>query len=111
MLSDSEVCCGLPVLNAGHKKDVIISNRIYGNSSKRVVIYGWHYKNGTNIQPVYAGHSETYADYSHGIRLVSDACLINDKSYLISEVLKNPKIAALFSDEGVIRKPYYSIAF
>ena len=58
----------LGALVAGHKKDVIISNKIYGNSSRRVVIYGWHYQNGNPIQPVYSGHAETYADYSHGIR-------------------------------------------
>ncbi len=97
----------LGALIAGHKKDLIISNRIYGNSSKRVVIYGWHYQNGTPIQPVYAGHAETYADYSHGIRLVRDSVLINNQVYRISEVLQDPAIASLFSYEGAIRKPFY----
>ncbi len=99
----------LGALVAGHKKDVIISNRIYGNSTKRVVIYGWHYLNGTPIQPVYAGHGESYADYSHGIRLVRDSVLINNQLYRISEVLQNPAIASLFSDEGAIRKPFYPL--
>lgn len=99
----------LGALIAGHKKDIIISNRIYGNSSERVVIYGWHYPNGNPIQPVYAGHSESYTDYSHGTRLVRDSVLINNKLYLISEILTNPKKAYLFSDEGVISKPYYPI--
>jgi len=100
----------LGALVAGHKKDVIISNRIYGNSSNRVVIYGWHYLNGNPIQPVYAGHSETYADYSHGIRLVRDSVLINNQSYRITEVLTDVEMASLFSDEGSIRKPYYPLA-
>lgn len=100
----------LGALVAGHKKDVIISNRIYGNSSNRVVIYGWHYLSGTPIQPVYAGHSETYADYSHGIRLVRDSVLINNQSFRITEVLTDVEMASLFSDEGPIRKPYYPLA-
>ena len=100
----------LGALVAGHKKDVIISNRIYGNSSNRVVIYGWHYLNGSPIQPVYAGHGETYADYSHGIRLVRDSVLINNQSRRITEVLTDVEMASLFSDEGSIRKPYYPLA-
>jgi|GEM_PF-2058318 hypothetical protein len=100
----------LGALVAGHKKDVIISNRIYGNSSKRVVIYGWHFTNGNPIQPVYAGHAEAYADYSHGIRLVRDSVLINNQMYRISEILTNFEKASLFSDEGSIRKPYYPLA-
>ena len=99
----------LGVLVAGHKKDVIISNKIYENSSKPVVIYGWHYQNGTPIQPVYARHSETYADYSHGIRLVQDSALINHKVHLITSVLQDADKSALFSDEGVIDKPFYPL--
>lgn len=97
----------LGALVAGHKKDVIISNSIYGNSSRRVVIYGWHYLIGNPIQPVYAGHGESYADYSHGIRLIQDSVLINNKTHRISEILTDPEIASLFSDEGAISKPYY----
>tara|TARA_R110002096_G_scaffold432976_2_gene650745 strand:+ start:1372 stop:3570 length:2199 start_codon:yes stop_codon:yes gene_type:complete len=99
----------LGALVAGHKKDVIISNRIYGNSSKRVVIYGWHYQNGNPIQPVYAGHAETYADYSHGIRLVRDSVLINNKTHRISKILINSELSSLFSDEGIIQRPYYPL--
>ncbi len=99
----------LGALVAGHKKDVIISNRIYGNSSNRVVIYGWHYQNGTPIQPVYAGHGESYADYSHGIRLVRDSVLINDQTFRITQILGNSVTASLFSDEGIIQRPYYPL--
>jgi hypothetical protein len=52
-------------LVGGDKKDVVISNIIYGNPAPgRVVIYGWHYTSGTPIQPLYCGHEDTYADYS-----------------------------------------------
>ena len=95
-------------LVVGHKKDVIISNRIYTNPApKRVVIYGWHYQNGDPIQPVYAGHHNQYADYSHGIRLVQDSVLVNDRTLTISELLQSTSLSVLFSDEGVIQRPFY----
>jgi len=43
-------------LVGGDKKDVVISNIIYGYPAPgRVVIYGWHYLSGTPIQPLYNG--------------------------------------------------------
>ena len=99
----------LGALVAGHKKDVIISNKIHSNSAKPVVIYGWHYQNGTPIQPVYAGHSDTYADYSHGIRLVQNSVLIHNKVSLITTLLQDVDKSTLFSDEGVIGKPFYTL--
>lgn len=97
-------------LVAGHKKDVIISNRIYRNPSpERVVIYGWHYQNGDPIQPVYAGHDNRYADYSHGIRLGHDSVRVNGETKSLAEILKSSKYAPLFSNEGKITKPFYPV--
>ena len=45
---------------AGHKKDVLEDGSIYG----------WHRADGTPIQPVFYGHKNNYADYSHGIRFI-----------------------------------------
>ena len=56
------------LLVAGHKKDVVIANRL-SNAPGRVAIYGWHRSNGDPIQPLSTVHGEDYADYSHGIRL------------------------------------------
>jgi hypothetical protein len=93
------------VLVAGHKKDVVISSKIYTNFATRVrkpvVIYGWHYPSGRPIQPLYNGHRESYVDYSHGIRLVSDKALVNGQAVSVSNLLTNPATAALLSDEGV----------
>lgn len=101
----------LGTLVAGTKKDVIISNVIYGNAPPgRVVIYGWHYQNGTPIQPRYSGHSETYADYSHGIRMVRDSVIINGEPARITDILQNASLSALFSDEGTIETPFYPLA-
>ena len=95
-------------LVSGNKKDVIISNLIYTSPPPaRVVIYGWHYQNGTNIQPMYAGHIDTYADYSHGIRMVQDQCWVDGVPMLASNVLADPTLYPLLSDEGAITLPFY----
>ena len=98
----------LGTLTAGHKREVVISNRIYNQPPPgRVVIYGWHQLNGTPIQPLYSGHAETYADYSHGIRLVQDSITVNGEPALIRELLQHPDRHTLLSDEGQIPLPYY----
>lgn len=97
-------------LVAGHKKDVIVSNRIYNQPPPgRVVIYGWHNPDGSPIQPVYSGHSETYADYSHGIRAVRDTVLINGEPAGIRDILSHSDLHVLLSDEGPIEFPFYPL--
>ncbi|MBK7632119.1 MAG: T9SS type A sorting domain-containing protein [Ignavibacteriales bacterium] len=119
--NDSVLSIRLPVLSqypfgtlvGGTKKDVIISNNIYqnlhSNVPKPVVIYGWHQLNGVPIQPVYNGHEETYADYSHGIRLVLDSVLVDESPMTFTQLLANSDLSILVSDEGTILKPYYTI--
>ncbi len=94
---------------AGHKKDIIISNKIYSpdRDYERVVIYGWHLSKNNPIQPVYNGHIATYADYSHGVRLISKLAFINGDSIQVDEILKDSDLSALLSSEGPINKPYY----
>lgn len=99
----------LSALTAGHKKDIVISNKIYGQSSNRVVIYGWHQLDGKAIQPLYNKHSNTWADYSHGVRLVQQKVWLNGKKTSLAKVLADPKLNVLLSDEGVILKPFYPI--
>lgn len=98
-------------LIGGTKKDVIISNRIReglkSGVPKPVVIYGWHQLNGVPIQPLYNGHGETYADYSHGIRLVLDSVQLNGAAGSAGEILKNGALSPLLSDEGAIAQPRY----
>src|SRR5439155_4581637 len=100
----------LGALVSGDKKDVIISTKIYTNFSntnitKPVVIYGWHYTSGDPIQPLYNGHEQTYADYSHGIRLVQNAMTVDGNPTTVTNVLTDPNLAALLSDEGTIEGP------
>jgi pimeloyl-ACP methyl ester carboxylesterase len=85
-------------LVAGIKKDVILSNSI-AERPDRVVIYGWHKEDGNPIQPAYSGHIDWYVDYSHGIRLINNQVLIDGYPFLLTEVLKDPVLFKLFSDE------------
>lgn len=94
---------------AGHKKDVVQSMAVLQNEkANRVAIYGWQQPDGKPIQPLYTGHVDWYVDYSHGIRLVYKKMLINNKVYLVNEVLNNPNLAPLICKDslcGAMRYP------
>ncbi len=98
-------------LVGGHKKDVIISNAIVSGvrpaAPKPVVIYGWHQLDGVPIQPLYNGHGETYADYSHGIRLVQDTMMLDGVPVTAASILTDQTLWPLLSDEGQILLPRY----
>src|SRR5207302_1408214 len=91
----------LGLLMGGIKKDIVITNRLREKPA-RVAIYGWHQINGKAIQPLTIVHSESYMDYSHGVRLVKSEALLDGKRMRVEEVLKHPSLCALLSDEGVI---------
>ena len=95
--------CPLGVLISGHKKDVVLTNRL-SEILGRVAIYGWHRLSGIPIQPLTIVHGANYADYSHGIRLISNVVLIDGQPRSIYDVLEDPKLATILSDEGPIRK-------
>jgi len=95
--------CSVDALISGHKKDVVLTNRLAAQGA-RIAIYGWHRLSGIPIQPLSTIHSASYADYSHGIRLVSDIALIDGEPWSIYRILENPWLARLLSDEGPIRK-------
>lgn len=100
----------LGTLVGGTKKDVIIDKKIYSwlksSVPKPVVIYGWHQLNGVPIQPTYNGHGETYADYSHGIRLVQRMAKINGAEISLIDITKDPVYFILVNDTALV-KPYY----
>jgi hypothetical protein len=91
----------LGTLIAGQKKDVVISNRLASHPG-RIAIYGWHKRDGKPIQPLSTVHGENYADYSHGIRLVSDVMYLDGKPASVHDVLQDPELAFLLSDEGPV---------
>jgi hypothetical protein len=96
-------------LTAGDKKDIVISNKIYGEPTPRVVIYGWHKSDGKAIQPLYNKHKNTWADYSHGIRLVQNKVFVDGKPTTLQKVLADPDLCVLLSDEGVIARDFYPV--
>ncbi|MCW5868310.1 MAG: hypothetical protein KIS61_13705, partial [Candidatus Eremiobacteraeota bacterium] len=91
-------------LTAGHQKDLVISNRLTQHPD-RVAIYGWHQQNGKPIQGLSTVHESSYADYSHGVRLVGGTMIVDGQERPVSEVLRDPALAGLISNEGVIRDP------
>ena len=95
--------CPLDTLISGTKKDVVLTNRL-ARAVGKIAIYGWHRFSGAPIQPLTTVHSASYADYSHGIRLVSDIVLIDGEPRSIYDVLEDPRLAKLLSDEGAIPK-------
>jgi hypothetical protein len=90
------------MLVAGQKKDLVISNRLQTNPG-RVAIYGWHREIGKPIQPLTTVHGEHYADYSHGVRLVSAVAFVDGMARSILRVLEDPQLAPAVSTEGPIR--------
>jgi hypothetical protein len=98
----------LDLLTAGHKKDVVIANRVFETPGK-VAIYGWHKPDGKPIQPLYTGHTATWVDYSHGIRLVSRRLTVNGVPKMIDEVLADPKLAPVLSNESIMRATRYPL--
>ncbi len=90
----------------GHKKYVVRSNLIDRNPTK-VVIYGGWYSSGNRVQPLSAVHARSYLDYSHGIRLVRKDMIVDGRSMLVEDVLRDPELAPLISDEGVINGGRY----
>ncbi len=94
--------CKLGELISGHKKDVVMTNRLDGKQG-RVAIYGWHRPSGVPIQPLSTVHGSNYADYSHGIRLISTTALLDGQPCSIWTILEDPALAGLLSDEGAVR--------
>ncbi|MFC2123771.1 hypothetical protein ACFLU5_03080 [Bacteroidota bacterium] len=93
----------LGTLTAGSKKDVVITNKLTGEDiTKKVAIYGWHYPDGTPIQPLYTGHSKDWVDYSHGVRFISNKAVLNDDTITLQSIMKDPVLSILISDEGVV---------
>jgi hypothetical protein len=86
----------------GHKKDVVLTNQLAARP-RQVAIYGWHQSNGTPIQSLTLVHTNTYMDYSHGIALIGKTMVLDGGEVDIAEVLSDPELAPLLSDEGVLK--------
>jgi len=93
----------------GLKKDVVLSNLIIDPSRPgHVTIYGWHQLNGNPIQPLTNIHTNTYVDYSHGIRFLDARVLVDDLSTEVTSILRSSTQYTLLSDEsGPMVQPTY----
>ncbi|MCC0074179.1 MAG: hypothetical protein H6900_12920 [Rhodobacter sp.] len=96
-----QVGARLGQLVAGQKKDLVLTNRLNSNPG-RVAIYGWHRRGGAAIQPLSTVHGAQYADYSHGIRLVSRRAFVNGRAVDLRDLLGDSRLASLVSAEGTI---------
>jgi hypothetical protein len=96
-------------LISGVKKDMVIctSTPLKGRSN-RVAIYGWYRGDGRAIQPLYAGHVDWYADYSHGARFVLSMMRLDGRWTDHVRILSDPLTRPLLSDESgplILRYP------
>src|SRR4029077_6156719 len=66
---------------------------------------------GVPIQPLYTDHRADWADYSHGVRLVSQHVLPNGQHSNLRSILANPTLGRLLSDEGVVAQSRYPTNF
>ena len=91
------------MLVAGHKKDVVISNFL-NSHTQNVIIYGWHdsRNGGKPIQGYGWGHENSYADYSHGIRLIETEVEVDGEKMDIKDVLADKTLSKLLSKEGAV---------
>jgi hypothetical protein len=104
-IREQRLALGVPLgaLIAGDKKDLVITNRLWSTPA-RVAIYGWHRAVNRPIQPLSTVHGARYADYSHGVRLVSAIAYLNGEARPLLQLLQDPRLASLLSDEGVIAR-------
>jgi len=93
-------------LVAGHQKDVVVCAKL-ASAPGRVAIYGWHQTNGVPIQPLYLKHTAAWVDYSQCTRLVQQKMTVNGIPNTVAEVLADPALAGLLSNEGPIPDPRY----
>jgi hypothetical protein len=96
----------LEELVAGDKKDVVLTKAIATHPG-HVAIYGWQLPNGQPIQPLATVHAITYADYSHGVRLVLGTMLVDGVEIALADVLADASLCALVTDEGPGALPRY----
>lgn len=96
---------------SGLKKDIVLTYKILTLSGmeKNVAIYGWHHPDGRTQQPLHVKHGNFYADYSHGIRLISRTVIVDGKECDAREILESPALYRLLSDEPMpLKKATYA---
>ncbi|WP_141733549.1 hypothetical protein [Oligoflexus tunisiensis] len=91
------------MLVAGHKKDVVQSLRLLAKP-QAIAIYGWHMDRNQPIQPLSTIHGAEYADYSHGVRFVSNIVEVNGHVMDLRAVL-DQKLSETLASRPARKKP------
>ncbi len=86
-------------LTSGDKKDLVLTSLLWVHPG-RVAIYGWHRATDEPIQPLSTVHGARYADYSHGVRLISSAVYVDGVRRSLEEVLADPALARSLTRDG-----------
>ena len=95
----SALTAPLGELTSGDKKDLVLTSLLWQRLG-RVAIYGWHRGVDRPIQPLSTVHGARYADYSHGVRLVSLAVYVDGAKRTLEDVLADPTLARLLTRDG-----------
>ncbi len=97
-------------LVSGIKKDIVVTAELPNRPPpRRVAIYGWHWPAGEPIQPLSLVHHEYYMDYSHGVRLVWNSIDVEGGKMTMREILADPVLHPLLSDEGPFDSSVYPV--
>lgn len=102
---------GPGTLYAGHKKDIVVG-KTRATHPNKVTIYGGVFKSGKRVQGLMPGsemaakygHSITYFDYSHGVRLVKLVGLLGGSPVNLVDILTDKRRYAMLSGQGVLTK-------
>jgi hypothetical protein len=94
------------VFLAGHKLDVVITASLSEHPGE-IAIYGWHRSNGIPVQSLYVGATDSLVAFSHGVRLVHRAVLVDGVPRDLHEVLGDTALAPILSAGGVIAHARY----
>jgi len=100
-------------LVAGDKKDLLLSG---AQRNGKITIGGWQrgydwarhpetpslHADGNPIQDLTTVHDMSWADYSQGCRFVDKMMTVDGAPMPVSQVLADPELAPMVSDEGVI---------
>ena len=88
-------------LVAGHKKDVVLTNLLTLQKNKNnVAIYGWFNSDGTIVQGLNAvDHVVSYVDYSHGLRMIKNQCILNGKPTTLKQIWSDESLSLLVHDQ------------
>jgi len=89
------------VFAAGHKLDVVIRTAPEPQPEE-VAVYGWHFPDGTPLQPLHTVAPDTRPHYSMGVRLVHRVILVDGVERDLRSALRDPRLTGVL-DRTTVR--------